>query len=133
MEEELQVTKRVAKVALRDVTKKNTLAERLLEMLRGYKMKIRKLQDSLAEESHQRQALERLSSLWLEIKRERAVGRKGGSGKWPIPIRIVLLICELLVNDVPPSVIPNNMQVVSETVTGQAVYVESSCKTSMAW
>ena len=63
MEEELQVTKRVAKVALRDVTKKNTLAERLLEMLRGYKMKIRKLQDSLAEESHQRQALERLSSL----------------------------------------------------------------------
>ena len=65
-------------------------------MMKDLKLKVGELKDSLADESHQRAALERLCALHLEIKRQRIVGRKGGSGKWHV--RIVLLICELLVN-----------------------------------
>jgi len=118
-EEELHVTKQVAKTAFLDVAKKDTLTKRRLKILKGYKIEVRELQDSLAKESHQRQALERLRTLRLEIKRERAVGCKGGSGKWPV--RIVLLICELLVNGTPLSAVPAKIRAISETVTVQAV------------
>ena len=54
----------------------------------------------------------------MEIKRERQVVRRGGSGKWLVSI--VLLICELLVNGIPPSAVPANIQTVSVLLTGTA-------------
>ena len=52
----------------------------------------------------------------MQIKREKSIGRLGGSTRWPI--HIVILICELLVNVTPPSDVPPNIQTISSTMTG---------------
>ena len=70
----------------------------------------------LADESHEREALERMQTIKLEIKRQRLVGRQGGSGKWSV--HIVMLICKLLVNSTPPSAVPANIQTASAAFTG---------------
>ena len=54
----------------------------------------------------------------LDIKRERQVGRLGGSGKWSVCV--VIFICELLFNGIPPSAVPTNIQTVSVALTGTA-------------
>ena len=72
----------------------------------------------LLYEFHHREALERMRTIQLDIKRESQVGRHGGSGKWPV--RIVLLICEILVNGKPSSAVPANIQTVSVEFTGTA-------------
>ena len=81
------------------------MAQRRLEQVQDLKIRVGELRDSLADESQQRAALEKLSNIRLEIKRERQVGRRGGGAKWPL--RIVLLICELLVAGAPPSSVPD--------------------------
>ena len=77
-------------------------------MLKDLKVRVGELKDSLAEESHQREALERMATIKLEIKRERSVGRRGGGSKWPV--RIVMLICEMLVNGTAPSAVSSNIK-----------------------
>ena len=72
----------------------------------------------LLDECHQREALERMRNIQTEIKRERQVGRHGGSRKWMV--RIFLLICELLVNGKPTSAILANIQNVFAALTGTA-------------
>ena len=57
-----------------------------------------------------------MRNIQLDIKRERQLGRRGGSGKWPVCI--ILLICELLVNRKPSSSVPSNIQTVSTSFTG---------------
>ena len=42
---------------------------------------------------------------------------RGGSRKWPV--WVVQLICELLVNRMPPSAIPGNIQIMYETLHGE--------------
>ena len=74
----------------------------------------------LLDECHQREALERMHTIQMDIKRERQVGRCGGSGKWTVPI--IILICELLVNGTPPSAITANIQTVSTALTGTAAW-----------
>ena len=74
--------------------------------------------DMLLDDCRQREALERMCTIQLDIKRESQVGRHGGSGKWPV--RIVLLICELLVNGKPTSAILANIQNVFAALTGTA-------------
>ena len=64
------------------------------------------------------EALERMRTIQMDIKRERQVGRRGGSGKWMVPI--IILICELLVSGTPPSAIAANIQTVSTALTGTA-------------
>ena len=59
------------------------------------------------DECHQREALERMRTIQLDIKRERQVGRLGGSGKWKVCI--VLLVFEILVNGTPPSAVTSNI------------------------
>ena len=85
------------------------------------RVRVTVLTDILADKSHQRVALECLCAVRIEIKRQRVVGRngKGGAGQWPV--RIVLLICELLVNGTSPRAVPTNIRSVSETITGQPV------------
>ena len=60
-----------------------------------------------------------MQKLQLDIKRERPVGRQGGSSKWPV--HIVLLICELLVNGTPPYAVPANIQTMSAAITRKEV------------
>ena len=125
MAEEVKDSKRETKKALKD--RKEALAanefitsvsSKRLALLKDLKIRVNELRDDLADESHQRAALERLSSIKLEIKRERVIGRKGGSARWPV--RIVLLICELLVNGTPPSAVPKNIRTFSSTIIGNA-------------
>ena len=64
--------------------------------------------NELADDSHARAALERMHTIQIKIKKERPVGRPGGSKRWPV--YIVLLICEMLVNDTHPTAVPDNIQ-----------------------
>ena len=59
------------------------------------KQQLRDTKDDLAEESHKRASLKKLRQIQVQIKRERQIGRKDGAARWPV--RIVILVCELLV------------------------------------
>ena len=50
------------------------------------------------------------------MKRKRAVKKKGGSSQWES--RVVLLICKLLIIDIPPRAIPRSIYTLYETLTG---------------
>ena len=119
MADELKDTKRTAKDAAKKASNSSLLASKRLGILKDLKHQVIELQDDLAEESHIRESLERMSTIRTQIKRERPVGRRGGSGKWPI--HIVLLICELLVNGTPPSAVPANIQTMSAALLGSEV------------
>ncbi|KAL7546176.1 hypothetical protein ACHAWF_015185 [Thalassiosira exigua] len=94
--------------AVRHKSKAEELASNRLALLRELKLKLDETQDDLADESHRREALERLATIQKQIKRERQVGRRGGSSRWPV--HVVLLICEMLVNGTPPSATQRNLQ-----------------------
>ena len=104
---------------MRDKLKSDSSAEKRLHLLTALKVKLAEARDNLDDESHQRAGSEKMQKLQLEIKREQPVGRQGGSLKWPV--HIVLLICELLVNDTPPSAVPANIQMMSDAMTVQEV------------
>ena len=59
---------------------------------------------------------EHMTTICLQIKRERAIGHKGGSGKWPV--HIVLLICELLTYGTPPFASLANIQMTTAAFNG---------------
>ena len=109
--------KYAAKVAMRGKLKSDSAAEKRLHLLTALKVKLVEARDNLADKSHQRSGLEKMQKLQLEIKRELPVGRKGGSSKWPV--HIVLLICDILVNGMPPSSVPANIQTMSDAMTGK--------------
>ena len=115
----LKETKSAAKVAMRGRLKSDSAAEKQLHLLTSLKVNLAEARNNLAYESHQRARLEKMQKLNLEIKRERPVGRQGGSLKWPV--HIVLLIFELHVNGTPPSAVPANIQTISAAMTGQEV------------
>ena len=99
---------REAEVANYRLDKVTSIACTLLVLLNYLKLRLAETTDILLDECHQREALERMPTIQMEINRDRQVGRRGGSGKWPV--RIFLLICELLVNGTPPSAVPTNIQ-----------------------
>ena len=78
-----------------------------IALLKDIKLISSETTDILLDECHQREALEHMRTIQLEIKIERQVGRRGGSGKWTV--RIVILIFELLVNGTPSSAVPANI------------------------
>ena len=49
------------------------------------------------------------------LKRKRAVGKHGGASQWEI--LVVLLVCELLIIDIPPTAIPSSICTLYETLT----------------
>ena len=104
------------KAAKKDKLKLESIASNRLIMLRDLKFRFNEAKDQLADESYQREALECMNTIKLEIKKERVIGRRGGGSKWPV--HIVLLICELLVNSTPPSAVPANIQTMSAAMTG---------------
>ena len=72
--------------------------------------------DKLADESHQRAALEQMRTIQLEIKKERPVGRRGGAKRWPV--HTLLLICKMLVNGTDLVAVPANIQILCALFTG---------------
>ena len=80
--------------------KVNSITCTRLALLKDLKLRLAETTYMLLDECQQREALERMHTIHLEIKRESQVGRRGDYGKWPV--RIVLFICELLFNGAPP-------------------------------
>ena len=98
------------------LNKVKTVAAKRLDLLKSLKIDLDEAKENLAEESHQREALERMRTIQIEIKKERPVGRGGGAKIWPV--HIFLLICELLVNGTHPSAVPANVQTTCAAFTG---------------
>ena len=94
-------------MAIKGKSKYDSVAERGLPLLTDQKVKLAEARDNLAYGSHQRVRLEKMHNIMLDIKRERTVGRHGGSSKKPV--RILLLICELFLNCTPPSAVAANI------------------------
>ena len=63
-----------------------------LTLLKDINPRLAETTDMILDECQQREDIERMRTIQLEIKRERQVGRRGGSGKWPV--HNVLLICD---------------------------------------
>ena len=116
---ELKGANSAAKVAMRGKLKSDSAAEKRLDLITALKVKLAEALDNLADESHQRFGLKKMQKLQLDIKREQPVGRQGGSSK--CPVHIVLLICKLLVNGMPPSDVPVDIQTMSAAMTGKEV------------
>ena len=92
---ELNAEKEAQKTAKKEVKSQQTqlsnarsIASKQLVLLNSLKLELRKARDDLADESHQRDAMERMNTIQLEIKRERKVGRRDGAKKWPVHIAI---------------------------------------------
>ena len=115
-----------AKAANDELDKVTSIACTRLALLKDLKLRFSETTDVLLDECHQREALERMRTIQLKIKRERQVGRRGFYGKWTVCI--VLLMCEILVNGTPQSAVPANIQTVSAALIGNAAcelpYVE---------
>ncbi len=81
-----QATRKETKNALKEKDKAQSLSTKRLALLNDLKERLVALKGDLADESHQRELLERLHTITLQIKQERPVGRQGGSGKWPVHV-----------------------------------------------
>ena len=68
------MAKKAMKTAQASKNKLETVASKRLSILRDLKCSLREAKDMLADESHQREALERMHTIKLEIKRQRSVG-----------------------------------------------------------
>ena len=108
LDEEVKHAKRVTKAALKEKNKLKAVSDKRLTLLKELRVKLSETKDDLAEESNQRAALERMQTIGIQIKKERTIDRREGSGRWPV--HVFMLICELLVNGTPHSAIPANIQ-----------------------
>ena len=116
MTTDLKKAKRDTKLQLKSNDRVKKIADKQLAVLKDLKTQVGQLKDELADESHERATFEKMATIRLQIKRETSVGRRGGSGKWPV--HIVLLICELLTNGTPPSAVPANIQSTAAAFNG---------------
>ena len=91
----------------------------MLQRLKDSKLLVGELKEETKDESHLLEALQRMITIRLKIKRERTIGRQGGSLWWTV--HIVMLICELLLNGTPPSDITANTKTMSAALNGSEV------------
>jgi hypothetical protein len=117
-EEAREATRKMNKAVKAEEKSRNLASMRLTKLIQ-LKHDLGDAHDSLANESKQRVALEEMSTVHLEIKREHLWGCRGGAGKWSAGV--VLLICELLVNGTPPSAVPAILQSTSAHMIGSEV------------
>lgn len=129
---EIETAKKEARAAGKDTkaskqakAKADALSDQRLALLKDLRSEMYDLKDQLADESKQCAALERMQKIQLEIKKERPLGRGGGS-KWPV--HTVLLICEFLVNGIPPSpkAVQANIQSSSAYFAGKGLCLQKS-------
>ena len=125
-------TKRTAKDDLRKASKSSVIMSNRLQMLNDLKLLVGELKEELSDESHLRETLQIMSTIFLQIKRERTIGRPRGSLQWLV--HIVMLMCEFLVNATPSSAIPVNIQTMYAALAGCEVnelpsldYVRKCC------
>ena len=114
----VEASVREAKEANDKLYKITSIACTQLALLKDLKLRLSETTDMLLYECHQQEAIERICTIHMDIKRERQVGRRGSSGKRPVCI--VLLIYELLVNGTPSSSISTNTQTVYAVLNGTA-------------
>ena len=103
----VEASGREAKSANDKLDKVTSITCTRIALLKYLNLRLAETTNILLDECHQREDLERMCTIHMEIKRERQVGRRGGSGKWTVCI--VLFICELLLNGRPPSSVPANI------------------------
>ena len=72
--EELRDAKRATKAAVKDKVRAKGLASKRLAFLKDMKVKLNECRDDLIEELHCRDALERMNTIHLAIKREKILG-----------------------------------------------------------
>ena len=110
MSVEVNTANKEKNAALRKAVRNADKAASRYEKLKDIECRLARAVDNLAEESRNRYIVEKdwAAACRLEIKRERPIGRVGGSDKWTP--EVVLLICELLVNGTAPAAIPPNIQ-----------------------
>ena len=92
--EELRDAQRETKAALKGKERQESVAAKRLMLLEKLKANLGKTRDHVADQSNQQATLERMATIGIQIKKERALGWKGGSGRRPV--HFVMLICELL-------------------------------------
>ena len=108
MAEEVKDSKRTEKDAFSKASKSSVIVSNRLQRLKYLKLLVGELKEELADEFHIRENLQKMSTICLQIERERNIGRQGGSLLWPV--HILMLICEILLNGTPPYAIPYNIQ-----------------------
>ena len=86
-----KATKKEVKYQQTQLSNAKSIASKRLDLPKSLKLELGEAKDDLADESRQREALEQMNAIQLEIKRERKVGRRGGAKIWPV--HIVLFIC----------------------------------------
>ena len=116
MAEEVKDSKLTTKNTVRESSKSSFIMSNRLQRLKHLKFLVGELKEELADESHLRETLQIMSTVGLKIKRDRTIGLHGGSLRWLV--HIFMLVCELLVNETPPSVIPDNIQTIYADLTG---------------
>ena len=97
-----------------------------LQRLKDLKLLVGELKEELSDESHIQETLQIMSTILLQIKWERTIGRQWGSLWWTV--HIIMLICELLVNGNPPSAFPDKIQTSYAAITGSEVNEMPSLK-----
>ena len=117
--EEVKDAKHTAKDAVRKSSKLCVIVYNRLKRLKDLDFLVGELKEELADEYHPQEILQIISTIRLQINRERTIGCQGGSLWWLV--HIAMLICELLVNVTPPFVIPANIQTMSAALNGSEV------------
>ena len=77
----VKVSGREAKASNDKSDKVTSIACTRLELLKYLTLISDETTDMILDECHQMEALERMRNIQMDIKRERKVGRRGGSGK----------------------------------------------------
>ena len=111
--------KRTANNTVRKASKSSIIVSNRIKRLKDFKFIVGELKEEISDKPYPQESLQIMSTLRLQIKRERNIGCQLGSLLWPF--HIAMRICELLV-DVPPSFdIPDNIQTISAALTGSEV------------
>ena len=85
---DINIAKMMMKALVREVKAANDKLDKVtsiactrLALLNILKLRFSETTDMILDECRQREALERMRTIQLDIKRERKVGRRGGYGK----------------------------------------------------
>jgi hypothetical protein len=104
-------------VAVKRVAKANETVKKQKVAITELRSTLETTEDELIETSKALAKVQRDMARRLEIKRTSRIGRRGGSGEWPI--KLILMIIEMLVTRAPPSSIPDLLQINSKYLLGE--------------
>ena len=115
---EVKQSKRQLKSEQKKTKSGSVTSNRRLEAWRNLKAEVAELKDKLAECSENKdERLEQINHVRKQIKKERVLGRRGGSQRWPL--HVIMLVCELICDGVPPARVAATMQTTSAFFTGE--------------